>query len=154
MRTQVGDKGSARAGREGGRQVRSSKRNGWLSSLIRLEVLGCVVSLTSLVCSTDHVVESDCNSGSRSKLELSANVHRLVSLGLGLSVSHGLPPPRDASKAGGQGPKGGERKGKRGTLPKRHLHVSRPAGGTVLTGVDGRACRVLSIVAAATSMSG
>lgn len=103
MRTQVGDKGFA--GREAGRQVRSSKRNGWLSSLVRLEVMGCVVSLTSLVCSTDHVVESDCNSGSRSKLELSANVHRLVSLGL--SVSHGLPPPRDASKAGGQGPKGG-----------------------------------------------
>lgn len=86
--------------------MRSSKRNGWLSSLIRLQVMGCVVSLTSLVWSaTDHVVESDCNSGSRSKLELSANVHRLVSLGL--SVSHGLPPPRDASnKAGGQGPRG------------------------------------------------
>lgn len=87
--------------------MRSSKRNGWLSSLVRLEVMGCVVSLTSLVCSaTDHVVESDSNSGSRSKLELSANVHRLVSLGL--SVSHGLPPPRDASKAGEQGSKGGE----------------------------------------------
>lgn len=58
MRTQMVDKGFA--WREGGRQVRSSKRNDWLSSLIRLEVMGCAVSLTSLVCSaTDHVVESD-----------------------------------------------------------------------------------------------
>lgn len=75
MRTQVEDKGSA--WREGGRQVRSSKRNGWLGSSVRSKVMGCVVSLTSSVlCSaTDHVVESDSDSGSRSKSELSANVH-------------------------------------------------------------------------------
>lgn len=63
MRTQVGDKGLE--WREGGRQVRSSKRTSWLNSSVRLKVMGCVVSLTSSVCSaTDHVVESDSGSGS------------------------------------------------------------------------------------------
>lgn len=63
MRTQVGDKGLE--WREGGRQVRSSKWTSWLSSSVRLKVMGCVVSLTSSVCSaTDHVVESDSGSGS------------------------------------------------------------------------------------------
>lgn len=63
MRTRVGDKGLE--WREGGRQVRSSKWNSWLSSSVLLKVMGCVVSLTSSVCSaTDHVVESDSGSGS------------------------------------------------------------------------------------------
>lgn len=79
-RTQMGDKGFA--GREGGRQARSSRRDCWLRSSVRLKVMGCVISLTSSVCSaTDHVVESGSNSSSQSKSESPLQTY-IVSLGL------------------------------------------------------------------------
>lgn len=65
---------------------RSSKREEGLCSSRSFKVMGFVVSLASLVCyTTDHVVKSNCSSGSRSKTKPPAHI---VSVGLSVCRCH------------------------------------------------------------------